>query len=104
QDLSIFRGSILLAAERNDKQFFIWLGKCLSGEITAKIFDNTDLAIADLIYRNPSIKAKEAVCELKQRGLPQISEDNFRMRKKRLGLSNPARKPMAFRDRRLNKA
>ena len=90
-DLNYSRGMILGAALRNDKQFFIYLGKFLSGEINPKTFDQLDLHVAELVCANRSIKATEAERELKKRGW-KITEDGFRMRKKRLGLSEPMRK------------
>jgi hypothetical protein len=103
RDLNLSRKLILWEAETNNKRFFIYLGKCLSGEIkiNADILDPTDLAVADIVCSNPSIKAKDAVRELKKRGLRISKEDAdeeaaFRMRRKRLGLSKSMRKRDAF--------
>jgi hypothetical protein len=74
---------IQLAAQQDAKEFFITLGRCLSGEIKAMLRDKMDADIADILSENPLITAKEAVRELKRRGR-EITEDNFRVRKQRL--------------------
>jgi hypothetical protein len=91
QDLKLWHKNIQVAANENNKQFFIYLGKFLSKEISAEIFDPIDLALAHLIDRNPSIKAKDAVRELEKHGW-KMTEEAFRMRKKRLGLSRSFRR------------
>jgi hypothetical protein len=82
-DLRAYRAEILLAAASEQKLFFIDLGKCLSNDMKSG-YDKLDVRIATILSQNPSIKAKDAARELKQRGHPAISEDNFRVRKKRL--------------------
>jgi len=82
-DLKAYKAEIFLPAATREKRFFIDLGKCLSGEIKSG-FDKLDVAIASILLQNPSIKAKDAVRELKRRRHPAISEENFRMRKQRL--------------------
>ena len=82
---------IAQAAKSSDKQFFIELGKCLSGEIAAEYYDRMDFDIAKIVCANPSVKAGDAIRELQRLGHPCISEDNFRMRKKRLKLTEFAR-------------
>ena len=91
QDLKFWHPYILEAAKENNKQFFIYLGKFLSTKINAEIFDPIDLALARVIVGNPSIKAKDAVCELEKQGW-KMTEEAFRMRKKRLGLSRSLRR------------
>jgi hypothetical protein len=71
------------AAVRNDKQFFIDLGKCLSGEIkNTVLFDKRDLDIAEMALFATS--GRDAVRELEWRGHDDMTEDNFRMWKMRL--------------------
>jgi len=82
-DLEAYSNVIILAAQTGQKRFFIDLGKCLSGDIKSG-YDKLDYAIAVILSHNPSIKAKAAVRELKERGHPEISEENFRVRKQRL--------------------
>jgi hypothetical protein len=77
------------------KQFFIDLGKCLSGEIHCEQWDTLDLEVADIILEDRSISAKSAVRELEHRGFHNVTEDLFRMRKKRLGLSKAMRSRVA---------
>jgi len=75
---------IALAVENNDKAFFIRLGKCLSGEIDATLLDQRDHYLAGLLTRYPSITTKDAVDHLRRVGFPSITEENFRMLRKRL--------------------
>jgi hypothetical protein len=75
--------SILRAAEANDKRFFIDLGKILSGDMKAALYDRTVVRVAMILTLNPSIKAKDAVQKLKNQGTT-MSQENFRMWKKRL--------------------
>jgi hypothetical protein len=85
RDLKACRGLISEAAKKGDELFFIVLGKCLSGEIKKEICDRLDSDIARIVCENPSITAKHAVRELEEWGW-SMTEENFRMRKKRLGL------------------
>jgi hypothetical protein len=73
-------------AERNRKGFFIYLGKCLSGELDSECWDKLDCAIVGIVSASPRIKSPEAVRELRKRGW-NIDESAFRMRKMRLGLN-----------------
>lgn len=75
---------LLQAADDNNSKFFIDLGKCLSGEIDSPSFDSMDLYLAGLLSRYPPITAKDVVDELERVGFPRITEENFRVRKKRL--------------------
>jgi hypothetical protein len=84
KNLKAGKAYLLQAAENNDREFFIDLGKCLSGEIDCTLFDSMDLYIAGLVTRYPSIAAKDAVDQLTRVGFPRITEDNFRVRKHRL--------------------
>jgi hypothetical protein len=82
-DLKAYEEEIRLAAATGQRQFFIDLGKCLSREMKSG-YDKLDADIAAILSHNPSIKAKDAVRELVRLNHPRISEENFRMRKKRL--------------------
>jgi hypothetical protein len=68
---------------KGDRQFFIDLGKCLSGEIKTEVYSKRDSDIAELIFSKPHLSAKEAVRELSKRD-HRITEENFRVRKMRL--------------------
>lgn len=82
-DLKFYEEEIRLAAATGKRQFFIDVGKCLSRDMQSG-YDKLDADIAAVLSENPSIKAKNAVCELVRLKHPRISEENFRMRKKRL--------------------
>jgi hypothetical protein len=82
-DLKAQKRVILKAAERNDKRFFIDLGKCLSGEMGSELYDQMDEHVALILALDPWISAKDAVCYLQKCGW-SISEDAFRVRKQRL--------------------
>lgn len=71
-------------AQKGNRQFFIDLGKCLSGEIDSTLYEKSDYDLADIVGRNPSISAREAVREMIKRGHREVTEDTFRMRKHRL--------------------
>jgi hypothetical protein len=91
RDLEASARLISWAAKKGDKLFFVTLGKCLSGE-NKEDNDRLSFFIAWVVNENPSITAKDAVRELKRRGGWTLSEDHFRVIKKRLGLSKPARR------------
>jgi hypothetical protein len=84
RNLKAAKGDILMAIEDNDKAFFIDLGKCLSGEIDPILVDQRDYYVLGLLTRYPSITATDAVAQLARVGFPQITEENFRVLKKRL--------------------
>jgi hypothetical protein len=84
QDLKAHKGVILSAANRNDKRFFIDLGRCLSGEMDSRVYDKMDQHVALILACNPSIPAKDGVRVLEESGCPRITEDNFRVRKQRV--------------------
>jgi len=107
QDLKDSKGAILGAVKRNDKRFFIDLGKCLSGEMNSGMHDKMDECVALILAYNPSIRARNAVHVLEKFGCPRITEDNFRVRKQRLkravgeyGFYMTARKQRSQRKRR----
>jgi hypothetical protein len=106
-DLKANKGILLKAAERNDKRFFIDLGKCLSGEMNPGMHDKMDECVALILAYNPSILARKGVRALEKLGCPSITEDNFRVRKQRLkravgkfGFHITARKQRSQRKRR----
>jgi hypothetical protein len=86
QDLKAAKGEILVAIEDDDKEFFIDLGRCLSGEIdtTDNFLDRRECYVAGLLTRYPTIAAKDAVDQIARAGFPRMSEENFRMLKKRM--------------------
>jgi hypothetical protein len=71
-------------AQKGNRQFFIDLGKCLSGEIDSTLYEKSDYDLADIVGRNPSISAREGVREMIKRGHREVTEETFRMRKHRL--------------------
>jgi hypothetical protein len=71
-------------ALRKNKEFFVQLGKCLTGEIDRQLVDERDIAIAEIVLFHPQLSAANAVAELQKRGHGTITEDNFRMWKMRL--------------------
>jgi hypothetical protein len=79
-----FKEAIRLAAEVMHKQFFIDLGKCLSGDIDPELWDKRDIDIAEIVLSNPRISAKNAVRELEKRNHHGITEENFRNWKSKL--------------------
>jgi len=82
-ELKAYEEEIRLAAATGQRQFFIDLAKCLSRDMKSG-YDKLDADIAAILSHKPSIKAKDAVRELVRLNHPRISEENFRMRKKRL--------------------
>jgi hypothetical protein len=83
-NLKASKAEILVAIEDNDTNFFIDLGKYLSGELDVTLFDQREAYVAGMLTRYPSITAKDAVAQLTRDGFPPISEENFRVLKKRL--------------------
>jgi hypothetical protein len=79
-----FKAAIELAADIKHKQFFIDLGKCLSGDIDPELWDKRDIDIAEIVLSNPRISAKNAVRELEKRNHRGITEENFRNWKSKL--------------------
>jgi hypothetical protein len=67
-----------------NKEFFIQLGKCLTGEIDRQLVDQRDIDIAEIVLFHPQLSAADAVSELQRRGHRGITEENFRMWKMRL--------------------
>ncbi len=82
-NLKFFHKRIHEAAKKNDKRFFIHLGRFLSGQNNAELFDPIDLAVTELVCSDPLIKAPEAVRKLEMRGW-KMTEEAFRMRKQRV--------------------
>jgi len=82
-DLKSYRDDIHLAAATAQKQFFVDLGKCLSQEMKSG-YDKLDLDLARIFFHNPSIRSTQGMHELVMLGHPEITPENFRMRKKRL--------------------
>jgi hypothetical protein len=67
-----------------NKEFFVQLGKCLTGEIDHQLVDKRDIDIAEIVLFHPELAAGDAVSELQRRGHCGITEENFRMWKMRL--------------------
>ena len=98
RDLKTYAKTISRLAEIGNKQFFIDLGKCLSGDIKSDEVDRQKCDIASMLCSNPSIPIKEAVRELKERCGWEMTEDAFKMAKMRL--AEFPRKRVAIRSRR----
>ena len=67
-----------------NKEFFIQLGKCLTGEIDRQLVDRRQIDIAEIVLFHPELSARDAVRELVRRGHREITEQNFGMWKMRL--------------------
>ena len=67
-----------------NKEFFVQLGKCLTGEIDRQLVDKRDIDIGEIVLFHPELSAGDAVSELQRRGHRVITEENFRMWKMRL--------------------
>ena len=85
-DLKAHSSIILDAAQRNDKKFFIELGKCLSGRSKPEWTSAMSRDVASIFVVKPDIPAKEGVRLLRELGWT-MTEDDFRMWKKRLGVT-----------------
>jgi len=95
QNLKDYSWRTWWAAERNDKRFFIELGKCLSdksGKNRSEWTSKMSRDIASIFVVNPNISDKDGVRELKHKFGWTMSEDNFRMWKMRLGVNEFLRK------------
>jgi hypothetical protein len=88
RDLKAYRWEIVQAANNGDKNFFIDLAKCLTGDIATDFYDKLDRDIAEIWCNDRTITAPAAVAELKRRG-HSVNGELFRMRKQRLGLARP---------------
>lgn len=86
RNLKAYRWHIAQAANNNDKHFLIDLGKCLAREIATDFHDQLDHDIAEIWCSERTITAPAAIAELRKRGY-SVTEEQFRMRKKRLRLS-----------------
>jgi hypothetical protein len=85
-DLKKFSKVITSAAEQQNREFFIRLGKCLSRPNSPLPYDELDFDIAKILMKNPAIGEKDALCELEKLN-PKYKELKlgvFRNRKKRL--------------------
>ena len=87
RDLKGYRWHIAQAANNSDKNFFIDLAKCLARDIATDFWDKLDRDIAEIWCNDRTITAPAAVAELKRRGHDSVNEEQFRMRKMRLGLA-----------------
>jgi hypothetical protein len=87
KDLKAWRWQILQAANNNDKNFFIDLGKILGGEINKELCDKLDLALIEIITRNPRANMRRIMDMLGKWGIEYVDEGTVRVRKSRLGLT-----------------
>ena len=74
---------IYLAAANNDKKFFIYLGKYLSGKREPEVISRMERDVVSILLKNPSISAKDAVREMQKRGWT-MNEESWRMQRMRL--------------------
>jgi hypothetical protein len=80
-----------LCALEGDERFFIYLGRYLSGEMRSSTLpDKLDFCLWWILRRNPWIKSADAVRELRKDGFT-MTEEAFRMRKKRMGFAKLTR-------------
>jgi hypothetical protein len=87
RNLKAHRWQIVQAANNGDNHFFIDLGRILSGDASAELYDKLDADIAELFVENPTMSTAKAIVELIKRGHSNVEEHTVRQRKKRLGLT-----------------
>jgi len=87
KDLRKWRWEIAQAAFNRDRNFFIDLGRVLSGDMREGFHDKLDADIAEIYAENPMISTRKAVIELERRGHSSVEEQTLRTRKSRLGLT-----------------
>ena len=87
QNLQAYRWHIAQAANNSDKQFFIDLGKILTGEISGAFCDKINTALIEIYAKQPTANTRQIITALNKRGLNDIEEGAIRVRKSRLGLT-----------------
>jgi hypothetical protein len=83
-DLKRFSKIIGVAAEEGRKQFFIELGKVLSGKVKPEVWDRRDLTLAALDFANPSMTGNDLTHEMEKLGWRYTEETALRMQRHRL--------------------
>ena len=73
------RSTILGEANANNREFFIALGRYLSGDLKVELWDALDLAIArNWPKLEPMKRRREATQWLRENGFPDLTEERFR--------------------------
>jgi hypothetical protein len=86
EDLKAWRWQIAQAANNNDRNFFIDLGRILMGDVSGNLCDKTDEALIEIWVAHPEFTARQIAAELARRGI-DVDENTIRKRKSRLGLN-----------------
>ena len=87
EDLKAWRWQIAQAANNNDRNFFIDLGRILKGDVSGDLCDKTDEALIKIWAKHPEFTTRKIAAELAQRGIEVDDENTIRKRKSRLGLN-----------------
>jgi hypothetical protein len=86
QDLKAWRWHIAEAANNNDRNFFIDLGRILKGDVSGDLCDKTDEALIEIWAAHPEFTTRQIATKLARRGI-EADENTIRKRKSRLGLN-----------------
>jgi hypothetical protein len=85
--LSKERTIMLGEANADNREFFISLGRYLSGDLMVELWDHLDGAIARNWPKLERMRRREATEWLQQNGFPDLAEERFRKRLVRLKLT-----------------
>ena len=80
QGLPKQRAIVLGEAKANNREFFISLGRYLSGDLVVELWDSLDEAIARNWQSLKRIKRRKATEWLRENGFPDLTEERFRKR------------------------
>ena len=72
------RSIILGEANANNREFFISLGRYLSGDLVVELWDSLDEAIARNWQSLKRVKRRKATQWLRENGFPDLAEERFR--------------------------
>jgi hypothetical protein len=81
------RSVILGEANANNREFFISLGRYLSGDLVVELWDDLDEAVVRNWQSLKRMKRREATQWLRENGFPDLVEERFRRRLVRLKLT-----------------
>jgi hypothetical protein len=79
--------TVLGEAKANNREFFISLGRYLSGDLMVELWDHLDEAIVRNWPKLERMRRREATEWLQQNGFPDLAEERFRKRLVRLKLT-----------------
>jgi hypothetical protein len=92
--LSKERAIILGEAKTDNREFFMSLGRYLSGDLMVELWDHLDEAIARNWQKLTRMKRREATQWLRKNGFSDLTEERFRKRLVRLKLTNRRKKSL----------